>query len=149
MGENGNLNVKYRAKSQECYVSVNGVVYRLHCKIKEKDIFELHFDDKCIVSKKYWLVKLKGFDYAIKIGEETIHCVFDEENLDIAIHGKYLKSQKNYIPLKSVYIICMISFILVPIILAMVVLDVIHMATLSLSIGMIGSVGIYYKKSIR
>lgn len=61
-------------------------------------MFHLYVDDKCIVSRKNWIVKLQGFDYQIEIGGETLHCVFVEKKLDVAMHGKYIKSQKAYVP---------------------------------------------------
>ena len=63
MDENCNVNVKYQAQWNECYVSVDGVVHCFHCAITEAGIFELYLDDKCIVQEKYMYVKLKGFDF--------------------------------------------------------------------------------------
>ena len=142
-------NIEHQAKWNKCDVSINGIVYRLSCEITDAGMCELYLGDKCLVSEKYWVTKLKGFDYAIEIGGETIHCVFDEEKFDIAIHGKYQKSQKKYVPLKVVYIIFMALCILTPINFLMAVSGTMDAAVLALSLVIIGSVRIYYNRAIK
>ena len=94
------LNIENRAKWYECYVSINEVVHRIYYKTTVDGMFHLYVDDKCITSQKNWIVKLQGFDYALEIDGETIRCVFYEKQLDIAMYGRYIKCQKNYIPNK-------------------------------------------------
>ena len=120
MYKNHELNVENKAKWYECYVFINKVVHRVYYKTTVDGMFHLYIDDKCIVSKKHWIVKLQGFDYAVEIDGETIHCVFIEKKLDVAMYGRYIKSQKNYIPNKVLsrcytgqIIIILIMFIIV------------------------------------
>lgn len=100
MGKNYELNIEKRAKWFECYISINEVVYRIYYKTTLDGMFHLYVDEKCVLSKKNWLVKLNGLDYAVEIDGERLHCVFAEKKLDVAVWGKYIKGQKNYIPLK-------------------------------------------------
>lgn len=142
-------NIEHQAKRNECDVAINGIVYRLSCEITEAGMCELHLGDKCLMREKYWVTKLKGFDHAIEIGGETIHCVFDEEKFDIAIHGKYQKSQKKYVPLKVVYIIFIALCILTPINFLMAVSGTMDAAVVALSLVIIGSVRIYYNRAVK
>lgn len=144
MDENTNINIEHQAKERECYVLINGVVHRLSCTITEVGEFELCLDDKCIVSERYWLIKLKGFDCAIEIGGETIHCVFDEEKLDVAINGRYLKKQRNYIPLRAVYIICAALCIMIPVMFFMALTRKMDEIVLALVLVIAGGSRIYY-----
>ena len=100
MSKNYELNVEKRAKWLECYISINEVVHRIYYKTTLDGLFHLYIDDKCVLSKKNWLVKLNGLDYVVEIDGETLHCVFAEKKLDVAVCGKYIKSQKHYIPKK-------------------------------------------------
>lgn len=149
MNQNNIINRKYQEKCRECSVTVNEVAHRLYCRITEDNMFELYLDNQCIVSQKYWIIKLRGFDYNVEIDGEIIHCVFDEEKLDVALHGKYLKSQKNYIPLRAVYIICVTLLILTPSLFVMLAVGTMDVVVLALSIVFIVVVGIYYKKAVK
>ena len=102
MYDNYELNIRNRAKWYECYVSINEVVHRIYYKTTIDGMFHLYLDDKCVMSKKNWIVKLQGLEYLLNINNEILHCVFDEKKLDVAMYGKYIKSQKNYIPNKVV-----------------------------------------------
>lgn len=100
MSGNYELNIEKRAKWLECYISINEVIHRIYYKTTLDGMFHLYVDDKCVLSKKTWLVKLNGLDYEVEIDGKILHCVFAEKKLDVAVCGKYIKSQKYYIPKK-------------------------------------------------
>lgn len=100
MCKNHELNVEKRARWYECYVCINDVVHRIYYKTTLEGMFHLYVDDKCVMTKKEWVAKLIGFDYALEIDGEKLHCVYEKQNLDVAMWGKYMKSQKTYVSSK-------------------------------------------------
>ena len=82
---NHELNVEKRARWYECYVSINEVIHRIYYKTTLDGMFHLFVDDKCILSKKNWVIKLKGLDYPVKVEGEILHCIFASQKLDVAM----------------------------------------------------------------
>lgn len=116
MCKNYDLNMEKRARWYECYISINDVIHRIYYKTTLDGMFHLYVDDKCVMTKKEWVAKLIGFDYPFEHDGEKLHCVYEKQTLDVAMWGKYMKSQKTYVSSKVMNrafgAICMIGLAL-------------------------------------
>ena len=145
MDKNKDINIENNAKWRECYVSIKDVVHKLYSEVTEDGMLDLYLDGRHIAEKKYAAVRLKGFDYAVEIDGQTIHCVFDEEKLDVAVNGKFLKSKRNYIPLKAAYISWLSAAFLFPVILVLASISTMKIPAFVLTFVLIASVNMYYR----
>ena len=145
MDKSKDINIENNAKWRECYVSIKDVVHKLYCEVTEDGMLDLYLDGRHIVEKKYSVVRLKGFDHAVEIEGKTIHCVFDEEKLDVAVDGRFLKSKRNYIPLKAAYISWVAAAVLFPVILVLASISTMKIPAFVLTLALVASVNMYYR----
>ena len=104
MYKNHNFNKECNAKKNECYVAINEKVYKGYHELNLDDrTAHLYFDDKHIASKKMWRAGMFGFEQAVEVDGEEVHCVLDGDQFDIAIHGRYIKNLQTYVPVKMVH----------------------------------------------
>lgn len=106
MYKNHNFNKECNAKKNECYVAINGKVYKGFHELNLDDrTAHLYFDDKHIASKKMWRAGMFGFEQTVEVDGEEVHCILDGNQFDIAIHGRYIKNLQTYIPVKLIWIL--------------------------------------------
>ena len=101
MNKNHEYNKEY-AKKNECYVEINGKIHRGSYELNLDDrTAHLYFNNKHIASKKMWRAGISGFEQTVEVDGEEVHCVLSGNHLDIAIHGRYIKSLQTYVPVKT------------------------------------------------
>ena len=116
----------YDVESDEWIVIINENNYRVRYESSEKIKNTLSINNNDIIipkSAELWFI---GFDYAMEIEGRKIHFVFDGEKFDIAIQGRYVRSQKNYIPLKGLFLFAFIMLLLMIIEIFLIINDLLN-----------------------
>lgn len=129
------FNVIYDEHKDEWVIILGKQKYIINVIISEKLKCEVYLNQQSIVIPESSKISRIGFDHILEIEGKKIHCVFQNEQFDIAIQGKYIKSRKTYIPIKGLLLFSIIALILLFLTMSLIITDTMTMLICVLLIG--------------